>query len=62
MASAPTTAASGRGRVLAALALGALVALSLGVYGKVHDPTGRSLVTLVFTKSINLRVGSRPRR
>jgi hypothetical protein len=56
VASAPTTAASGRGRVLIALALGALVALSLGVYGKVHDPTGRSLITLFFTKSINLKV------
>jgi hypothetical protein len=32
------------------------VALGLGVYGSVHDPTGRSLVTLFFTSTINLKV------
>lgn len=36
--------------------LGALVAVVLGVYGSVHDPTGRSLVTLFFTATINLKV------
>lgn len=45
-----------RSRPLFALLLGALVALSLGVYGAVHDPTGRSLVTLFFTATINLKV------
>jgi hypothetical protein len=45
-----------RGRLVLALVLGALVALSLGVYGAVHDPTGRSLVTLFFTATINLKV------
>ena len=45
-----------RGRLAWALALGALVALSLGVYGAVHDPTGRSLVTLFFTATINAKV------
>ncbi|HYM53665.1 MAG TPA: DUF6529 family protein [Candidatus Dormibacteraeota bacterium] len=48
--------ASGRGRLIVALLLGALVAVSLGVYGNVHDPTGRSLVTLFFTATINLKV------
>lgn len=48
--------ASGRGRPAVALLLGALVATSLGVYGNVHDPTGRSLVTLFFTATINLKV------
>jgi hypothetical protein len=47
---------SGRGRLAAALLLGALVAVALGVYGRVHDPTGRSLVTLFFTATINLKV------
>jgi len=45
-----------RTRFLAALAVGALVALSLGIYGRVHDPTGRSLVTLFFTDTITLKV------
>jgi hypothetical protein len=48
--------ASGRGRLALALLLGALVAVALGVYGRVHDPTGRSLVTLFFTATINLKV------
>lgn len=39
-----------------ALLAGALVALSLGIYGRVHDPTGESLVTLFFTKTITLKV------
>ena len=45
-----------RTRLALALLLGAIVALSLGVYGAVHDPTGRSLVTLFFTATINLKV------
>jgi hypothetical protein len=36
--------------------MGALVSVSLGVYGNVHDPTGKSLVTLFFTATINLKV------
>jgi hypothetical protein len=43
-------------RLLLALAVGAAVALSLGIYGNVHDPTGRSLVTLFFTATIHLKV------
>jgi len=50
----PTTARGSR--IAAALLLGGLVALSLGVYGSLHDPTGRSLVTLVFSAGINLKV------
>jgi hypothetical protein len=45
-----------RTRLALALLLGAIVAISLGVYGAVHDPTGRSLVTLFFTATINLKV------
>src|SRR5439155_5670700 len=36
--------------------VGAAVALTLGVYGRVHEPTGRSLVTLFFTQTITLKV------
>jgi hypothetical protein len=43
-------------KLVGILAVGAAVAVSLGVYGRVHDPTGRSLVTLAFTRSINLKV------
>ena len=35
--------------------IGAAVALGLGVYGHVHDPTGRSIFSLVFTKTINMK-------
>jgi hypothetical protein len=47
---------SGAGRFALILGFGALVSLSLGVYGSVHDPTGRSLVTLFFTRTITLKV------
>lgn len=43
-------------RVVVPLLVGAAVAVALGVYGNVHDPTGRSLVTLFFTATINLKV------
>jgi Family of unknown function (DUF6529) len=43
------------GRLLIALVIGALVALSLGIYGREHDPTGRSLVTLFFTNTLTLK-------
>jgi Family of unknown function (DUF6529) len=43
-------------RLVVALLLGALVAVALGVYGRVHDPTGRSLVTLFFSATITLKV------
>ena len=45
-----------KGKLAAGLTVGAAVAVSLGVYGNVHDPTGRSLVTLFFTATINLKV------
>ncbi len=43
-------------RVIGVLLAGAAVAVGLGVYGNVHDPTGRSLVTLAFSATINLKV------
>lgn len=39
-----------------ALILGGAVAVALGVYGSVHDPTGRSLVPLSFTATLDLKV------
>ncbi len=47
---------SGGGIVLGGLALGAAVVILIGVYGTVHDPTGRSLVTVLFTATINAKV------
>ena len=44
------------GGTIAVLLVGGAVAVALGVYGNVHDPTGRSLVTLMFTETINLKV------
>ncbi len=47
--------ATARGRLTGILAAGAAVAVGLGVYGRLHDPSGRSLVTLFFTKTITLK-------
>jgi hypothetical protein len=49
----PSPAASTR-IALAAL-VGGLVALTLGIYGNVHDPTGDNLFTLFFTATINMK-------
>lgn len=53
---ATVDAPSPRVSLAIALGLGAAVAITLGVYGQVHDPTGRSLVSLFFTATINLKV------
>jgi hypothetical protein len=55
-ATAAGTAMRPRWRFAMAIAFGAVVGLSLGIYGRVHDPTGRSLVTLFFTQTITLKV------
>lgn len=44
-----------RGLLLAVI-IGAAAAIALGVYGNVHDPTGRSLVTGFFSATINAKV------
>jgi hypothetical protein len=36
--------------------VGAAVAVGVGAYGSIHDPTGRSLVTLFFSDTIGLKV------
>jgi hypothetical protein len=51
---APTTNAGSTRFAVAAL-LGGLLALTLGIYGNVHDPTGDSLFTLFFTATINMK-------
>jgi hypothetical protein len=35
--------------------VGAAVAIGLGVYGHEHDPTGESIFSLIFTKTINMK-------
>ena len=43
-------------RLVGVLVVGAAVALALGVYGKLHDPTHEQPYTLVFTSTIQLKV------
>lgn len=47
---------SDRRGLLWAAVVGAAAAVVLGVYGNVHDPTGRSLVTGFFSATINAKV------
>jgi hypothetical protein len=44
------------GRLLLAGTLGALVALSLGIYGNVHDPASDLSITLGFKDTITMKV------
>jgi hypothetical protein len=44
------------GRLLLAGAVGALVALTLGIYGNVHDPATDLSITLGFTDTITMKV------
>src|SRR3954462_3010686 len=43
-------------RLLLAAALGAAVALGLGVYGHVHDPSQKLVFTLFFSSTIAMKV------
>ena len=43
-------------RLLLAAALGAAVALALGIYGNVHDPSQELVFTLFFSSTISLKV------
>ena len=43
-------------RLLLAAALGAAVALSLGIYGNVHDPSQELVFTLFFSSTISMKV------
>src|SRR3954451_8075802 len=53
---ATTAARPASTRLLAAAALGAAVALALGVYGNVHDPSQQLVFTLFFTSTIGMKV------
>lgn len=44
------------GLLLAVLGAGAAVSVALGVYGRVHDPTGRRIYTLGFSAMPNMKV------
>src|SRR3954452_8642036 len=43
-------------KLLAAVLAGAAVALALGVYGHVHDPSQKLVFTLFFTSTISMKV------
>ncbi len=43
-------------RLLLAAGLGAAVALTLGIYGNVHDPSQKLVFTLVFSSTISMKV------
>ena len=43
-------------RLLVAAAVGAAVALTLGIYGNVHDPSQKLVFTLFFSSTISLKV------
>src|SRR5262245_43643760 len=43
-------------KLLVALLVGGAVSVTLGVYGRVHDPTGEKPYSLVFTDTIHLKV------
>src|SRR3954452_25308880 len=43
-------------RLLAAAGAGAAVAIALGVYGNVHDPSQKLVFTLFFSSTISMKV------
>jgi Family of unknown function (DUF6529) len=55
-AARPLARPPGREKLAVFLLIGAAVAVGLGVYGRLHDATGRSLITLFFSRTINLKV------
>lgn len=42
-------------QLLAALGVGALVTVTLGVYGRVHDPTGETITAAVFSGQLQFK-------
>src|SRR3954452_13849507 len=53
---ATTAARPASTRLLTAAALGAAVAVALGAYGHVHDPSQKLVFTLVFSSTIAMKV------
>jgi len=43
-------------RLVIPLLVGAAISVGLGVYAHEHDPTGQSIFSLVFTKTLNMKV------
>lgn len=43
-------------RIIAPLLIGAVISLALGVYGRQHDPTGKTIATFGFSGMINMKV------
>ena len=56
MEAATAGGSSGAPRLLLAAAVGAAVALTLGIYGHVHDPSQKLVFTLFFSSTISLKV------
>src|SRR3954467_14726066 len=56
MSSAAVPQPSTMPRLLAAAGAGGAVALALGVYGNVHDPSQRLVFTLFFSSTIAMKV------
>jgi hypothetical protein len=56
MSTAATTPASAMPRLLAVAAVGAAVALALGIYGRAHDPSQQLVFTLFFSSTIAMKV------
>src|SRR3954452_21860632 len=56
MEAASTPTPRSTSRLLLAAGLGALVALTLGIYGHVHDPSGKLVFTLFFSSTIAMKV------
>ena len=53
---AASTPSGSSSRLLVAALVGAAVALTLGIYGHVHDPSGKLVFTLFFTSTISMKV------
>jgi hypothetical protein len=56
MSTSALSRGSASGRLLGAAAAGAAVAVALGVYGNVHDPSQKLVFTLFFSSTIALKV------
>jgi hypothetical protein len=53
---AASTPAGSSSRLLIAALVGAAVALTLGIYGHVHDPSGKLVFDLFFSSTISMKV------
>ena len=56
VATAPAEPAPASRRLIIALLVGGAIALSLGVYGHVHDPSQKLVFTLFFSSTIAMKV------